>query len=73
MPYLAVLKNPSKNRGSGSIGGTLRKCNHFFGVHRYICGKNFVTLLTDKQTNAGHYITLAEVINEHRKRTKLWL
>ena len=38
MPYLAMLKNPSKN----SWMPGLPKFNHFFLVHRYICGKIFV-------------------------------
>ena len=50
----------------GSEGGWLPKFNQFFLVHRHICGKNFcedpfssfyVKLVTDRQTNDGHYIT----------------
>ena len=65
-----MLKNHVKISGSGSGGGWLSKFNQFFLVHRHICWKKFredpsssfyVKLLTvkqtDRQTNAGHYIS----------------
>jgi len=76
MSRFAMLKNTSKIPGSGSGSGWLPKCNQFFRVHGHIFDKIFVKIhsvvvlkianrQTDRQTNAGHYITfLEEVIKE---------
>ena len=56
MPYLAMLKNPSKNLASGS--GWRPKFNQFFLVRRYICGNilmkigsAFLRKVANRQTN----------------------